>query len=110
MIFLIHIILFILAVAVPFFGDKRILRLYSLFIPILFFHWMTNDDTCALTQLEMYITGNEKQETFFGQIMKPIYTIDDNDARTLAKTLFLFLWFVVQYRLGRLNINEFRKN
>lgn len=109
-IFVLHVIIFFLAVIIPFIGEKRIIRLYSLFIPVLFFHWMTNDDTCALTQIEMLLTGNEKKETFFGRLIKPIYTIDDNDANNLVKTLFLFLWFVMQYRLGRLNIHEFLEN
>lgn len=58
----------------------------------------------------MYFTGKDKNETFVGQVMKPIYQIDDNEANNVIKTVYLFLWFITQYRLGRLNINEFLKN
>jgi len=63
-----------------------------------------NDDTCALTQMEMYVTGNSKEETFFGRIMGPIYKMDDTDANNLLKTLMFGLWLFVQYRLGRIDL------
>ena len=43
----------------PFVG-KRMVEFYSLLS--IFFHWSVNDDTCALTQVEMFVTGNEKEK------------------------------------------------
>jgi len=49
----------------------------------------------------MYVTGNSKEETFFGRIMGPIYKMDDTDANNLLKTVMFGLWLFVQYKLGR---------
>ena len=80
--------------------------------PFIFFHWSINDDTCALTQMEMVMTGNKKEETFFGRIMGPIYIMDDTDANNLLKTLLFSLWMLVQIRLDRIDLSplyELRK-
>lgn len=50
---------------VPFMKNKQNLEFYSLLVPFIFFHWSVNDDSCALTQMEMAVTGNKKEETFF---------------------------------------------
>ena len=49
---------------IPFMKNKQNLEFYSLLVPFIFFHWSVNDDTCALTQMEMAVTGNKKEETF----------------------------------------------
>jgi hypothetical protein len=50
---------------VPFMKNKQNLEFYSILVPFIFFHWSVNDDTCALTQMEMVVTGNKKEESFF---------------------------------------------
>jgi len=59
-IFYIHLLLFLAVLIVPFLKNKELLELYSILIPFIFYHWSVNDDTCALTQMEMYVTGNSK--------------------------------------------------
>lgn len=92
---------------VPFMKNKKNLEFYSILVPFIFYHWSVNDDTCALTQMEMMITGNEKEETFFGRIMGPIYKMDDTDANNFLKTLLFSLWMLVQFRLGRIDLSKF---
>jgi len=87
--------------------NKKNLEFYSILVPFIFYHWSVNDDTCALTQMEMMITGNEKEETFFGRIMGPIYKMDDTDANNFLKTLLFSLWMLVQFRLGRIDLSKF---
>ena len=89
---------------VPFMKNKQNLEFYSLLVPFIFFHWSVNDDTCALTQMEMYVTGNSKDDTFFGRVVGPIYKMDDNEANNLLKSLLFGLWLLVQYRLGRIDL------
>lgn len=89
---------------IPFLKNTQLLEMYSLLVPFIFYHWSVNDDTCALTQMEMYVTGNTKEETFFGRIMGPIYKMEDTDANKLLKTVMFALWMLVQYRLGRINL------
>lgn len=40
-------------------------------------HWYLNDDTCALTYLESYITGSPLTDTFIGRLISPIYLVSD---------------------------------
>jgi len=71
-----------------------------------------NDDTCALTQMEMAVTGNGKDETFFGRVMGPIYKMDDTESNNFLKSILFFLWLLVQYRLNRIDLEplyELRK-
>lgn len=109
-IFWIHLILFIIVLIIPFTNNKRSLEFYSILIPFLFFHWSVNDDTCALTQAEMYVTGQKKEETFIHRVVSPIYKMDDTHSNNLTKTLFFALWGIVQYRLGRFDsfIDDFK--
>jgi len=106
-IFFIHLVFFITMLVVPFMKNKKNLEFYSLLVPFIFYHWSVNDDTCALTQMEMMVTGNEKEETFFGRIMGPIYKMDDTDANNFLKTLLFSLWMIVQFRLGRIDLSKF---
>jgi hypothetical protein len=99
-IFLIHLVFLFWILLVPFTNDRRQLEFYSMVIPFIFYHWSVNDDTCALTQAEMYVTGREKDETFMGRVVGPIYKMEENDVNRLTKTLFFALWALVQYRLG----------
>ena len=102
-IFAIHLAFTIAMLIVPFVGTVKHLEFYALLVPFLFFHWTTNDDTCALTQLEVWLTGKDKYDTFMGRIMSPIYNIDDHAASYLIKVVFFSLWLFVQFRLGRLD-------
>jgi hypothetical protein len=90
---------------IPFLKNTQLLEMYSLLVPFIFYHWSVNDDTCALTQMEMYVTGNTKEETFFGRVMGPIYKMDDTDSNKILKTLMFALWMIVQYRLGRITLS-----
>lgn len=102
-IFTIHLFFLVAILLVPFIGTTDHLEFYSLLIPFLFFHWTTNDDTCALTQIESWATGKSKEQTFMGRVMGPIYNIDEHEANHLIKIVFFFLWMFVQFRLGRLD-------
>jgi hypothetical protein len=97
-------------VHVPVTSRRRNLEFYSILIPFLFYHWSVNDDTCALTQAEMYVTGQQKEETFMHRVVSPIYKMEDNDVNNLTKTVFFMLWGLVQYRLGRFDtfIDDFK--
>lgn len=110
-IFLIHLVFLLWILIVPFMNDRRSLEFYSIVIPFIFYHWSVNDDTCALTQAEMYLTGKQKDETFMGRVVGPIYKMEENELNHLTKSIFFALWAFVQYRLGHFNtfIGEFNE-
>jgi hypothetical protein len=99
-IFLLHALFLLAILIVPFTNNERNLKFYSIIIPFLFYHWSVNDDTCALTQAEMYVTGKHKDETFMGRLVGPIYKMPETDVNKMTKTTFFVLWAFVQYRLG----------
>ena len=107
-IFFVHLVFFVTMLVIPFTNNKQNLEFYSLLVPFIFFHWSVNDDTCALIQLEMAITGEEKDNTFFGKVMGPIYVMDDTDANNLLKSGLFFLWLVVQFRLQRIDLTPLK--
>ncbi len=99
LIYIIHVILFIIGVIVPFTNNMRLLMMYSIVIPFLFWHWAVNDDTCALTQLEVFVTGKKKEHTFFGRLLGPIFKLSDTTLAKLSKTLFFLLWLVTYFKI-----------
>lgn len=80
------------------------MEFYSLAVPFLFFHWSINDDTCALTQAEMMVTGKDKDKTFMGRVVGPIYNMDDNVITKGFKSSLFGLWMYTQYKLGRIKL------
>jgi hypothetical protein len=99
-IFVIHIIVFATSLIIPFSSNVKYLKMYSMIIPFVFFHWAINDDTCALTILESSLTGKEQKDTFFGRLMRPIFTIDNKTSDQIVKTTLFVLWMMVQRKLG----------
>ena len=104
-IFLIHVLIVIAGIVIPFVGTPQILSMYSLVIPFLFYHWAVNDDTCFLTQVEVLVTSKPKERTFMGRLVGPIYNLSDNVIGKLMKTLLFGLWFFVQFKLGRIPVD-----
>ena len=50
------------------------LSIHLLVIPFIMIHWLTNQTVCALTIMEKALRGtNLDEETFFGQVVNPIY-------------------------------------
>jgi hypothetical protein len=105
-IFALHTIFLLFLIIIPFVNDDKLLQMYSILIPFIFYHWSVNDDTCAMTQFETYVTGKNKDETFFHRLVSPVYKMDDTAANNLLKSMLFFLWMFVQYRLERFKIVE----
>ena len=103
-IFIIHVVFLLAILTVPFTNNKRNLEFYSMVIPFIFYHWSVNDDTCALTQAEIAMTGKSKDETFMGRLVGPIYKMEENQVNNMTKTMFFVLWGFVQYRLGHFDL------
>jgi len=98
-IFGIHSGVFFSGIFIPFFGNEKQLRNYAKIIPIVMLHWITNNDTCALTLLECFFRKLPPKRTFIGRIMGPIFKLDDNILGKYVKFLFFFLWIFTLIRL-----------
>lgn len=56
---------------------------------LIIFHWVINNDTCALTIIESWISGKPSDQTFIGRIVKPIYNIKDTQITYITLILLL---------------------
>ena len=103
-IFWIHFCFLLWILVTPFLNDRRQLEFYGMIIPFIFYHWSVNDYTCAMTQLEMMLTNQEKEKTFMHRVVSPIYVMEENDVNKITKTVFFTLWAFSQYRLGHFSM------
>jgi hypothetical protein len=111
----IHVLVVCFIVFVPFFGGDYLLSLHFIIVPFLMLHWITNQSVCALTEIEKLVRGGcESKDTFFGQVMDPIYksesflgrlaapfyTFEDGETETLAVWVVLSsLWLITLCKL-----------
>ena len=122
----IHILIRIFIVATPFVGGEYLLTIHLLTIPFIMMHWLTNQTVCALTELEKIVRGGcLDTETFFGQIMIPIYKnesfvgriispfyeIKDKDTEKKAVWAGLTcLWLITFMRLKKTGFSQLRED
>jgi len=88
-IFLLHILIFLFVVLVPFFGSPLLILLNLIFMIGILFHWILGSDVCALTVLESHLRGQPMTETFFGRLFGPMYRIDFKTSKILLLILIL---------------------
>lgn len=111
---IIHIIIRAFILLAPFTNNQYILSIHAIFIPFVMLHWATNQQVCALTEIEKFFTKKEGCETFFGKlftpiyenesfvskIFKPIYEIKDKeDEKLFVWGGLLFLWLITLHKL-----------
>lgn len=121
---LIHILVRIFIIAVPFIGGEYMLTIHVIIIPFIMLHWATNQTVCALTELEKMARGGCKDEdTFFGKVITPIYknesfvgtiispfyTIEDKETEKMAVWIGLtLLWLITLFRLQQTDFAQLR--
>jgi len=88
-IFLLHILIFLFVVLVPFFGSPLLILLNLIFMIGILFHWILGSDVCALTVIESHLRGQPMTETFFGRLFGPMYRIDFKTSKILLLILIL---------------------
>lgn len=93
--------LVIFILGAPFFGDAYLLSMHFLIVPFIMLHWVTNQSVCALTEMEKFVTGKTcDDETFFGQVVGPVYKFRTKDEENLfVWTLLVTLWLITAFKL-----------
>ena len=92
----IHLAIIIFIVIVPFLNKNYFLLLHIITVPFIMFHWILNNNTCALTLAEHYITEKitgkpvDPRESFMSNLINPVYDFADNH-----KELDIMLYVVV---------------
>jgi len=99
---LLHLLLITWSIVVPFTNDKRMLGYHALVIPMIMFHWYTND-VCMLTEIEKALTGErENTHTFIGSIVSPVYNF--RDETTIVYVITFVLWLITMRKIQKLAI------
>ena len=94
MVWALHLAFVAFMVWAPFSGNETAVALHFVSTPFLWLHWALNDDTCALTLMERGLRGVPSEESFFHNLVSPIYKIQDSDVRSLSWIISILLWLV----------------
>ena len=95
-----HVALIMFMIMIPFSKNINLIRLHLILIPFLIAHWLTNNDTCALTELEKYLSNKTcNYDTMIGSIVGPVFKLENADqiSRYLVYTGSILLWSVSLY-------------
>ena len=98
---IIHFILVLFIIGVPFSNSEYLLTIHLLIVPFIMLHWITNQSVCALTEMEKLVTGKTcDDETFFGKVIGPVYKFKTQKEENLfVWTLLISLWLVTFFKL-----------
>ncbi len=116
---LIHIIYIIFVIIVPFTNSNYFLFLHAILIPFMMFHWLCNNNTCAITLAEktlrksLYGTdvNDSKDNCITCKIIEPIYDFTNN-YKKYSKIIYIItiiLWFIgvskllLKYKRGEIS-------
>lgn len=100
-IWVLHLAFMAFNVIAPFTESRLLLTYHAIFMPFLYMHWITNDDTCALTLLERKLRGVPSSESFFHKLVSPVYKFQSLNVNVLVWTLSYVLWVITMVRLFR---------
>ena len=92
-----HILLMVFLLLTPFSNNIYLLKISLLLIPFLMLHWITNNDTCALTEIEKYLRGTSySYDTFIGSLVGPVFMLDNIDqiSRYIIYLVSTILWLI----------------
>jgi len=111
---IIHFLVLLFVFVIPFTNNKELLLLHFITIPFIYFHWITNNDVCCLTETEKFIRikmGEKEDDCFTCKIISPIYnlqsSIDNKFASTVIYLLSYILWSITVLKLyNKVNNNE----
>ncbi len=103
-----HLIIVIFVVLTPFFNSNYLLFMHSIIIPFIMFHWITNNDMCALTLMEKEIRkrlnkNSNGDDCFTCKIIEPVYNFknNNNDKEKFVYGVTILLWIISIFKLYR---------
>ena len=101
---LLHLIVILLTIAVPFLPNEYILLkvMYIFYIPFLCSHWYLSNGMCSLTVLDNYINGRDlfNGKGFISSIIEPIYLFPNNQEHIISCIIWIttiLLWLKAIY-------------
>lgn len=92
---IIHWLLILFIVAIPFTYNEFLLTLHTIVIPGIVMHWLTNNNICSLTFLESKLSGVSVDKTFISRILFPFFEIDNK----FMYCGIILLWLLTLWKL-----------
>ena len=105
---LIHLLVILFVIIVPFTNYTFLLLIHSVIVPFIMLHWLLNNDTCAITEAERFIRvqmngGNpvKDSECFTHKLVGPIYNFISENPNYSKYTwgITISLWFISLFKL-----------
>ncbi len=91
-----HAFLILFLVIVPFSTANWLLLIHAIILPFIVVHWIFNNNTCALTVMEQYITEKltgkkvDKNAGFMAHLINPVYDFAGNN-----KDINIYIYLIV---------------
>jgi hypothetical protein len=91
-----HTLLILFLVIIPFSKANWLLLIHAIVIPFIVIHWIFNNNTCALTVAEHYITQKltgkkvDKNSGFMAHLINPVYDFAGNH-----KDINMYIYLIV---------------
>lgn len=101
-IYILHLLLLVYVCVGPFISDKLLLMLYIMAVPFIQLHWVTNNDTCALTVAECALRGIKPDKSFFHKLVSPVYKLNEKTESILLWIISFALWLIAVHRYYKL--------
>lgn len=98
---MLHLLLVLFVVAVPFIRGARwpLLLIHFMTVLTLMVHWLLHEDTCFLTLVESTWRGVPLEYSFMYRLVSPIYKIEDADLKQLVMYVTPALGLISLHRL-----------
>jgi hypothetical protein len=105
---IIHLLVILFVFIAPFTNSTILLLLHAIIIPFIMLHWILNNDTCAITEIEKImrkkINGGKEvnqNDCFSYKIISPIYNFLSNNPNysKLSWFITILLWSISIYKL-----------
>jgi len=102
-----HMLVILFVIIVPFSDNVFLLTLHVIVIPFIIFHWILNNNTCALTIMEHKIREHianrpiPRTECFTSRLIEPIYDFKNNnqDLSLYIYIVTIGLWIISVIKL-----------
>lgn len=111
-IFVLHVLIFMFVVTVPFIGSDMLLLLNLVFMIGIIVHWICNNNICVLTVIEKAIRGTpDDTQTFFGKLFGGVYSFGKDSKISwwiLSFLILLSLYKVIKGNVVPKLIDEFK--
>jgi hypothetical protein len=93
-----HILVVLFVINVPLVVDNPFFLMYYCFIVFfIMLHWHYNNDTCILTVIESNLRGKKDNDTYFGKLIKPIYSVTSKEIQYITLLLFSIAFFKIRF-------------